>query len=497
MVRPVRRENAAADAAVSAAFKDRYQALLATVDLGNGPLAADQVGAALAGLDARVQLLQGPPGTGKTQTTAAATLLRILARRRPGDIVLVAANTHTAVDTLLRRISALQARFAEGSQAAGFAMPVVRLAKVGSSAPDTPTGEGIDDLIGSECESFLTREGPQSVVGLGGTPNALLKWAKTTGRAAQALVVDEASMMVLPYFLALASLVAEDGEILLAGDHRQLAPIMAHDWEREERPPVRVYEPYVSAYEAVRTLKQRQKSAGRGDHAVGFDVYISPAAGAARTGRAALQIGWDCARRGRLLRRSAVETTPVGLWERVWRPPTGVFLVVHDERESRQSNPLEAQIIGEILQAAGPVPQGAWGWWCRTAPSALCFKRRWRGLRRWMWWTRSSVFKGASGRPSSSSATASDPTAIAARAEFLLGLNRANVAFSRAQRRLIVVCAETFDRPYPAECRALCRGFAVEVSAVGVFRAGRMRGSWGARCPSLDSTTVHSSEEGR
>jgi len=41
------------------------------------------------------------------------------------------------------------------------------------------------------------------------------------------------------------------------------------------------------------------------------------------------------------------------------------------------------------------------------------------------------------------SATASDPVAIAANVEFILDLNRSNVAFSRVQERLVVVCAET------------------------------------------------------
>ena len=41
------------------------------------------------------------------------------------------------------------------------------------------------------------------------------------------------------------------------------------------------------------------------------------------------------------------------------------------------------------------------------------------------------------------SGTASEPNAIGASAEFLLNLNRSNVAFSRSQDRLIVVCART------------------------------------------------------
>jgi hypothetical protein len=61
-------------------------------------------------------------------------------------------------------------------------------------------------------------------------------------------------MMVFPHFLALATLVAEDGQILLAGDHRQLAPIMAHDWDREDRPPIELYQPHLSAYDAIAQL---------------------------------------------------------------------------------------------------------------------------------------------------------------------------------------------------------------------------------------------------
>ncbi len=49
------------------------------------------------------------------------------------------------------------------------------------------------------------------------------------------------------------------------------------------------------------------------------------------------------------------------------------------------------------------------------------------------------------------SATASDPSAISANAEFILSLNRANVAFSRAQKRLIVVCSQELINFIPAE----------------------------------------------
>ena len=49
------------------------------------------------------------------------------------------------------------------------------------------------------------------------------------------------------------------------------------------------------------------------------------------------------------------------------------------------------------------------------------------------------------------SATASDPTAIEANVEFILDMNRANVAFSRVQNRLIVVCSRALLNHIPAE----------------------------------------------
>jgi superfamily I DNA and/or RNA helicase len=49
------------------------------------------------------------------------------------------------------------------------------------------------------------------------------------------------------------------------------------------------------------------------------------------------------------------------------------------------------------------------------------------------------------------SGTESDPHSIGAAAGFILNLNRANVAFSRTQERLIVVCADTLLDHIPPE----------------------------------------------
>ena len=438
---------------------DEYRALLNGLDLGRGPLAPDQAAAAVAGLNARIQLLQGPPGTGKTQTTAAALLLRILARRRagnvfcPGDVVLVGAGTHMAVDTLLRRVASLLPYFTRGARGAGMEMPHVRLTKT-SSAGAEPTGEGIEDFDTYGCASLISQWRMDSVLVIGGTPNALLKmvrelskkqpWSESAaGFQAEALVVDEASMMVLPPFLALASLVREGGEILLAGDHRQLAPILSHDWEREDRPPARLFQPYASAYDAVRSLKERR---GLSDESVrlsalSFTFRLPPPI---RSLIARLYRLDGLTLQGFPAISSIVPPAapPGNLWHRPWREPTGLFLVTHDEAASKQSNSLEAEIIGRLLGAAGPLPSGSVG--------IVVPHRAQRALLKTLLGSDPAVdvidtverFQGGERPTIIVSATASDPAAINARAEFILGLNRANVAFSRAQHRLIVVCSE-------------------------------------------------------
>ncbi len=81
------------------------------------------------------------------------------------------------------------------------------------------------------------------------------KAAFPNGLTTPLLVVDEASMLAFPHFLALATLIEPNGEMLLAGDHRQLSPIVAHDWENEDRPTVEMFKPHLSAYEALDGLK--------------------------------------------------------------------------------------------------------------------------------------------------------------------------------------------------------------------------------------------------
>jgi hypothetical protein len=127
---------------VPAADLDAYRRLLAGFLLpptGRFPASPDQAQAVLEGLDTRTQLLQGPPGTGKTTTTALAVLTRVLAGKQAGDIVLLSAPTHRALDTG-RRVQIL--------------MPPPDAAKVGRSSE-----KGRGDGLGRKAANGETTRG--------------------------------------------------------------------------------------------------------------------------------------------------------------------------------------------------------------------------------------------------------------------------------------------------------------------------------------------------
>lgn len=433
----------------------------------------DQARAVVEGLSTRVQLIQGPPGTGKTTTTAVAVLLRILVGGRPGDIVLVSAHTHTALDNLLERIDRYREPFRLHLAETGRRIPTIRLVKVHSNDPSQHiVGGSVENLPAAllGTKKKLTDLATGAVLVVGGTTAGLLKLAAQVeklktynagmGLAASLLVVDEASMMVFPHFLALATLIAADGRVLLAGDHRQLAPITAHDWESEDRPPAVLYQPFASAYDAVRRIIETT------------DVTSKPVVSPSAARWSGLQLTFrlpPVVREliARIYRKDRIELTglirpasagPVGSdspWSEIWRWNVGLFLVIHDEDGSRRSNAIEVEIVEQILAAAPPL--------AANSVAVITPHRAQRSLLA----TRLAAHTGLEGcvgvidtverlqggeRPTVIvSGTVSDPTAVAANAGFVLNLNRANVAFSRVQDRLIVVCSRALLDHIPAE----------------------------------------------
>ena len=411
-------------------------------------LGEDQVQAVLDGLNARVQLMQGPPGTGKTVTAAVATLLRGHVAG-PDQVTMIATSTHTAVDRLMEEIAArkddLEAALLRSGRTP-IPFSVVRL-----------EGRRIDEAYVVD----LLRSVQGRHVFVGGTTNDVLKLVMNADKAfakgkapslrAADLIVDEASMMVFPHFLALATVLKEDGRIMLAGDHRQLSPILSHDWEDEDRPPVIKYQPHFSAYDAVAAIgsslpdpKGRVvRSALDVTYRLPFEVreLIS---GLYR---------WDDIELGGskpFVQRSLAPTDD--MWSTVWQDG-GVFLVVHDEDRSKKLNVFEADVIERIVERM----TGDKG-----SVAVMTPHRAQRTLLR----ERLSQYdvqvdiidtverlQGGERPTIIVSGTQSDPSSIASTAEFILDLNRTNVIFSRAKERLVVVCSRALLDSVPAETK--------------------------------------------
>lgn len=433
-------------------------------------LDGERIDAVLAGLGARIQLLQGPPGTGKTTTTSIALLTRLLAHRRPGDLILVAAHTHTAVDTLLARLLEQGPEFKRQAAAHGLKMPRFGARKVISGAvedaDDPPPGQ-VRTLPAHVPIRELKELQKCGVLILGATVGALLKLVEHLNKSADykhlpdgfatpLLIVDEASMMVFPHFLALASLVRGDGAIMVAGDHRQLSPIVAHDWESEDRPPTVLYKPYVSAYDAIWSLRAHPRAAAaiRVDqltHTHRLPPIIRALIQPLYTRDGILlkgpPEGLDLPREPDSIDNDA-DADP---WRALWRGGHRLVLIVHEEANSGQQNPLEAAILGQILDAAPTLPD--------RSVALVTPHRAQRALLRERLGDRPAVdlidtverLQGGERPTIIFSATESDPLAIAQRVEFILDLNRSNVAFSRTQQRLIVVCARTLLDYIPPE----------------------------------------------
>jgi hypothetical protein len=407
-----------------------------------------QVQACLDGLSCTVQLLLGPPGTGKTNTAAAAVLVR-LAARPSKKLFLLSANTHTAVNELTGRIREALPFFRRAADEAGLEYNPVRVLWLTGDAPAS------DEEIGIWDAPRLKRERELGDVVLCGSINELLKVAEKVSElepfTADGLIIDEASMMVFPDFLALATLLSEKGEMMLAGDHMQLSPITAHEWERETREQVVRLSPHESAYRTVHNLCSRCPPAAIKRSALTVTYRLTP--------ELTHLISGVYEDEGVVLRsekRQDVKHAAITSLKDLWASG-GVFLVVHDEGESRKSNGFEAALVRDILSSRGveehDVPP--------ETVSVITPHRAQRGMLRNLLLPEFKYhiklidtverLQGGECDTIIVSGTQSDNGGISNNAEFILDLNRTNVIFSRAKERLIVVCSRNLLDSMPAD----------------------------------------------
>ncbi|HYR06777.1 MAG TPA: AAA domain-containing protein [Longimicrobium sp.] len=217
--------------------------------LGRPILNAEQAEAWRAAFGRTVSVVWGPPGTGKTYLLAWQLIGLAAAARREGRPlrILVSAATHRAIVNVLSRIDRELA-------AAGIPSPLraVKLAGRGSEADADLAGSAVEVIRDEDLPSVLAAsDGDGLPVVVGSTVWSLWKQMRAMNGAAaedeeevgpdlpirplfDVIVIDEASQMKVPDALVALSSIRRGGRVILAGDDRQLPPILHGRYPRED-----------------------------------------------------------------------------------------------------------------------------------------------------------------------------------------------------------------------------------------------------------------------
>ncbi len=218
--------------------------------------------------DTPTLLVQGPPGTGKSYTTAFALLARLQGAMAAGEEfrIFLTCKTHSATDVLIRNLVEVREKLRllanrhpeivrDLIDERLFDLTLYRVKPRGDSpygtiALDTKAKKGdprpTDLLIGHRwCIVAATP----------GSTYSLIKdrWnGELFGHFfADCLVLDEASQMNLPEAIMAALPLKPDGRLIVVGDHRQMPPIIKHDWLGETRRTFKEFKSYQSLFTAL------------------------------------------------------------------------------------------------------------------------------------------------------------------------------------------------------------------------------------------------------
>ena len=413
-------------------------------------------------------LVQGPPGTGKSYGTAFAVFARLQGAMQAGKDfrAFVTCKTHAATDVLMRNVldvrqklrelrDADPARFPQFFDARLLDVPVYRV------APNDPPPTGAVHLIkdaekekGEAKNADMISQPRWCVVAV--TPGGVYgmmkgKWAKDIfdHGLCDCLILDEASQMNLPEAAMAALPLKRDGQLIVVGDHRQMPPIVKHDWDRELRRTFQQYRVYESLFDTLRSLKPPmiQFSESFRVHAAIADFLRQ---------EVYRHDGIDYhSRRTDVLPGRTLEDDFVAA---VLRPEFPLVVVVHGEEASQVRNEYEQALIEPVIRILSDaqgyaldaeeglgvvVPHRAQRAALRQAFPQLCVFDQVSGLA-----VRSAIdtverFQGGERTVILVSATESDRAYLLESGEFLLDPRRLTVALSRAKRKLILVASES------------------------------------------------------
>jgi hypothetical protein len=394
----------------------------------------------------RVTAVWGPPGTGKTHFLAMSIVALSVAHARAGlpFRVLVTAYTHAAIENLLTKIAQRQ-----GELHGKLTLPIgkVKYWQGPGSAAEVVAEDHLSDWL---------RDARQAVVGA-----TVFSCLKQLDRLSpfDLVVIDEASQVRVPEAAVAVSLVANTGRLVLAGDHLQLPPIIAGTYpEPTQGEPVL----HRSIFEAVCRGREPGRSEGAGTPApLVRQLLENFRMNDALTGLSARLLygpGYRCV--SPALARRRLPFTPGRRLDPLVKvcldPAYPIVVVVLDGIRAAQANPVEADLAAQLVTALRAGLRDARG---RPYTDDATFfregvfvvsphhaqinaiQRELARLRSWATTPFVDTVDKMQGQEADAvviSYGVSDPELALREAEFIYGLNRLNVAVTRARLKTIV-----------------------------------------------------------
>jgi len=415
-----------------------------------------------------VLLVQGPPGTGKSYCTAFAMFARLQEAMRAETPyrVFLSCKTHAATDVLLKNVLEVQDKlrklqtadpklFKKHFDARLLEVPLYRVApKDQPPAGVIPMGKDSEKEKDEEYNADLIEEHSWAVVAItpGGTYGMLKqKWSKNVfgHELCDLLVLDEASQMSLPEAIMAALPMKVDAPLIVVGDHRQMPPIVKHNWEDEARRTFQEYQVYESLFDTLRVQNPPMIR-----FAESFRLHAAMAEFLRQEVYRHDSIAYHSKKKDML----AAHPVADDLATAVLHPDYPLVVVAHDEAESQMRNAFEEALIEPILRAlADPlkygldaveglgivVPHRAQRAALQQSFPELCILDATTGMP-----VRSAIdtverFQGGERTVILVSATESDRAYLLASAGFLLDPRRLTVALSRAKKKMILVASRS------------------------------------------------------
>lgn len=409
-------------------------------------------------------LVQGPPGTGKSFTTAYAILARMqgaLAANIPLR-VLIGAKTHAATNVLLESVVDAVGRLRDmrEQQPDRFTsyfdkrlldVPLFRLQpKDTLPASVSPLFAGA--MKPKEQARAWDIVGAESIAVVAATPGAVYSAdgdskAKHFGNEIfQLLVLDEASQLSLPESIVASLPLHREAQIVVVGDHRQMAPIVKHDWENETRRTFQEFAVYRSLFETVKACNPVDI---RFERSFRLDRDMAEFLRQGIYRRDGLQ--YHSQRRGSL-RFNGHDDEFV---QAALDPRYPLVVIVHNEASSQLRNDFERTLTLPLLQAlrdAGYDVADGYGMVVPHRAQRANLQDALRGLLAGSDEDLDEIaravdtverFQGGERHAIIVSATESDPAYLLAAGKFFFDPRRLTVAMSRAKDKMVLVASRS------------------------------------------------------